>query len=80
MPAGKGSTGMPVLGQQVAHRGHGAVAARRDHGIEVLRVAEQGSYRRGAVGAAHADLVAVDGEAAHEIVDGALRRIPMPGC
>ena len=67
---GEGQHRYAGVRQQVAHRGHGAVAARRDHGIEVLRVPEQGAYRRGAVGAAHADLIAVDGEAAHEIVDG----------
>ena len=68
---GEGQHGYTGVGQQVAHRGHGAVAARRDHGIEVLRIVEQRAYRGGAVGAAHADVVAVGGEAAHEIVDGA---------
>ena len=68
---GEGQHGYAGAGQQVAHRGHGAVAARRDHGIEVLRIVEQRAYRGGAVGAAHADVVAVGGEAAHEIVNGA---------
>ena len=56
--------------QQVAYGGDGSVTARGDHDVEVARVVKQGFHRRGAVGGAQARLVAVAGEAAHEVVHG----------
>ena len=69
---GEGQHRHPRVRQKVAHCGYRAVAAARHHGVEGGGVAKQVAHVGRAVGGAQADLVAVAGERAREVVDGAL--------